>query len=413
MSVPVSVEPVSGESPAPAADGVSGYDRRAIAYLAVAHGVDDFYQAAVPALVPFFVVAHSLSYQAAAGAVLVSNLLSSLLQPFFGYWADRHRAPWLVWGGMGLAGIGVSLAVLTQSFPFALVLCGITGVGIAAFHPEASRATAQASGRRRGTGMSLFALGGNGGFALAPLAVVPLASSYGIRAVAVLIVPALAMMALLVRKAAEWQSIRVARPAAGAGEHAAEPEAWGAFARLTGAVGMRSIVFFGLNTFLPIYWATRFNLDLAAGGLALTVLLIVGVVGTLLGGRAADRFGARAVVVLCSCALGPLLWLFLQADDRLVALALLIPLGIALSAPFSVMVVLGQQYLPRHVGTASGVTLGLAVTVGGLAAPVLGRMADQQGVAAALGVLVWTALLTAVLSLTLSPVPGPTARRAR
>ncbi len=406
MSVPLSAAPVSGNPPAPAADGATGYDRRALAYLAVAHGVDDFYQAAVPALVPFFVIAHNLSYQAAAGAVLVSNLLSSLLQPLFGYWADRHRAPWLVWGGMGLAGIGVSLAVLAQSFPLALVLCGVTGVGIAAFHPEASRATAQASGRRRGTGMSLFALGGNGGFALAPLAVVPLASSYGIRAVSVLILPAVAMMALLVRNAAQWQSVRIGLTAAGAGHHAEPPEAWGAFARLTGAVGMRSIVFFGLNTFLPIYWATRFKLDLAAGGLALTVLLVVGVAGTLLGGRAADRFGARTVVVICSCALGPLLWLFLQADDRFLALALLIPLGVALSAPFSVMVVLGQQYLPRHVGTASGVTLGLAVTVGGLAAPLLGRMADEQGVAAALGLLVWIAVLTAVLSLTLAPVPG-------
>ncbi|MBX3145559.1 MAG: MFS transporter [Gemmatimonadales bacterium] len=406
MSVSVPVTAGSGELPAPAADGAGGYDRRAITYLAAAHGVDDFYQAAVPALVPFFVVAHSLSYQAAAVAVLVSNLLSSLLQPLFGYWADRRRAPWLVWGGMGLAGIGVSLAVLVDSFPLVLAFCGVTGVGIAAFHPEASRATAQASGRRRGAGMSLFALGGNAGFALAPLAVVPLASSYGIRAVGVLIIPALVMMAYLARNAVQWQVVPVGRTHTGPGGGARVPDAWGAFARLTGAVGMRSIVFFGLNTFLPIYWATRFNLTLAAGGVALTVLLVVGVAGTLLGGRAADRFGARAVVVACSCALGPLLWLFLQADDRLVALGLLVPLALALSAPFSVMVVLGQQYLPRHVGTASGVTLGLAVTVGGLAAPFLGRMADQHGVAAALGLLVWTALLAALISLTLSPVPG-------
>jgi FSR family fosmidomycin resistance protein-like MFS transporter len=52
--------------------------------------------------------------------------------------------------------------------------------------------------------------------------------------------------------------------------------------------------------------------------------------------------------------------------------------------PFSVLVVMGQEYLPSRVGMASGVTLGLAVTVGGIAAPLLGTLADHHGVAAPL-----------------------------
>jgi hypothetical protein len=56
-----------------------------------------------------------------------------------------------------------------------------------------------------------------------------------------------------------------------------------------------------------------------------------------------------------------------------------IPIGLALFAPVSVMVVMGQEYVPNHVGTASGVTLGLAVSTGGILAPLFGSLADRYG----------------------------------
>jgi len=49
---------------------------------------------------------------------------------------------------------------------------------------------------------------------------------------------------------------------------------------------------------------------------------------------------------------------------------------VAVFLPFSVFVVLGQDYLPHRIGTASGVTVGLAVSVGGLFSPLLGALAD-------------------------------------
>jgi FSR family fosmidomycin resistance protein-like MFS transporter len=78
----------------------------------------------------------------------------------------------------------------------------------------------------------------------------------------------------------------------------------------------------------------------------------------------------------------------------LLVLALL-PLSFGLFVPASVQIVLGQEYLPKSPGTASGVTLGLAVSFGGLLSPVLGRIGDQQGLA-----MVWVWLiLPALLSL--------------
>ena len=62
--------------------------------------------------------------------------------------------------------------------------------------------------------------------------------------------------------------------------------------------------------------------------------------------------------------------------------------GISLQVPHSVLVVLGQDYLPNRTGTAAGVTLGLAMTAGGLVAPALGVFADHFGLRIVLVMLV-------------------------
>lgn len=72
--------------------------------------------------------------------------------------------------------------------------------------------------------------------------------------------------------------------------------------------------------------------------------------------------------------------------------------GIGVYLPFSVFVVLGQDYLPHRTGTASGVTVGLAVSVGGLFSPLLGALADAAGPRTALAALLVLPLLALLLS---------------
>src|SRR6266705_1658457 len=133
------------------------------------------------------------------------------------------------------------------------------------------------------------------------------------------------------------------------------------------------------------------------------VLLLVGLAGTLLGGRLADRYGRRLVVLTALGILTPSLLLFVLLSPRspVLAGAMLVPLALSLFAPTSVMVVMGQEYLPNRVGTASGVTLGLAVSVGGIAAPVLGRVADVYGIAIMLASLALIPVVALVCAFTL------------
>jgi FSR family fosmidomycin resistance protein-like MFS transporter len=371
--------------------------KRAIALLAAAHLFDDVNQGVIPALIPFFISERGFTIAAAAGLVFASNVSSSVLQPLFGALADRKSTPWLVPAGLFLAGAGVAAAGLAPTYPLVLLCAGATGIGVAAFHPEAARQVYLQGGAKRATAMSFFATGGNLGFAIGPAIATPIQIALGLRGTALLVIPALAMALVLVR-AGSMRARTASHLHAG---KAAGKDRWTAFARLSAPVLCRAIVFYALNTFIPLYWIREFSASKAAGGAALTLMLSSGVAGTLAGGWLADRFGRRIVVLGSMLLLFPLLLAFLGTHSAALALALMVPIGLFLYAPFSVMTVLAQEYLPGRVGTASGLTIGLAVTLGGLAAPVLGRIADLHGVRAAVSSVALVPLLGAAFALTL------------
>src|SRR5262245_1711822 len=139
-------------------------NRRAIALLALGHFLIDFCQGVVPALVPLLVSERHFSYPAAAGLVFAISATSSVVQPLFGQLADRMALSWILPASVLLAGVGVSLGAQSASYAVVVAAFGLSGLGVAAFHPEGARKAFLSSGDRRTTGMSLFSVGGGLGF---------------------------------------------------------------------------------------------------------------------------------------------------------------------------------------------------------------------------------------------------------
>jgi FSR family fosmidomycin resistance protein-like MFS transporter len=377
-------------------------DYKSIALLSACHFTDDINQGVVPAMLPFFIGAYHLSYAAAAGLVLAQTLFSSVAQPLFGLLADRRPSPWLIPIGLSFAGLGVALTGLTHNYVLIFAAIASSGMGISAFHPEAARRVRYLGGARAATSMSLFTVGGMAGFAAGPLLITPTLIAFGTRGAMLLAVPVVIMSLAATYQLPRLAAERVPRHRGGARAVAVESrEQWSAFARLTVVVMLRSIVFFGLNTFIPLYWSHVLHGSKAGGGYALTTMLSAVVTGTLIGGRMADRYGRKVVVVVSLAALSPLLFLFLSAHGLVAAGLLLVPVGIALSASTSVVVVMAQEYLPERIGLAAGVTLGLSMTVGGLLMPVFGAIADHHGLSASMALLALVPALGFVTSLSL------------
>lgn len=379
---------------------MKGLDRGSLALLGAGHLCVDVCQGAVPALLPFLAAERGYSYAALGALVLFSTIGSSIVQPLFGALSDRFARPWLMPAGLALAGTGIALAGPAPSYGLTALAVVLSGLGVAAFHPEGAKFAGLASRERQGRGMSLFSVGGNAGFALGPLLTTPLVLLLGLPGTLALGLVPLAAAVLVARALPRLRALErevAARPVAGGRDD------WGAFGRLGGMIALRSGVYFGLQAFIPAYFVVELSTSEAAGNAALTLMLAAGAIGTLVGGGLVDRFGARAVLVGTQVGLLPLL-LVLPLTGAAGATALLTLIGFTTIASFSITIVLGQAYLPSRVGLASGVTLGLAIGLGGVAATALGLVADAAGLEAVLWTIAALPVPALVLSLTLPTV---------
>ncbi|MEA2330052.1 MAG: transporter, family, fosmidomycin resistance protein [Thermoleophilaceae bacterium] len=376
-------------------------DRRGLALLGGAHLSIDLCQAAVPALLPFFVSQRGYSYAAAGALVFAATVGSSLIQPIFGHAADRLQLPWLMPAGVLLAGAGIGLAGIVSSYALTFAAIVVSGIGVAAFHPEGARHANYASGTRQAVGMSLFSLGGNAGFALGPALTTACVLAFGLSGTLVLALVPGAVLALLLARRATLAGMR-ARGAAAAKARSGDAAVnrWGPFTRLTGAISLRSCVHFGLLAFVPGWFVVSLGTSEAGANAALTTMLAAGAAGTLLGGRLADRVGRRTVLLGCLAVTTPLIALFIVAPIGL-AFPLIGLIGLVIIGTFAITVVLGQEYLPGRLGMASGVTLGASIGIGGALAPLLGVLADAHGIDAAMWAIALLALPALLLAWTL------------
>ena len=245
----------------PGARGVSTerFDRRGLGVLATGHLWADFLQGAIPALLPFLIAERGYSYGAAGALLLASSLGSSLVQPLFGLASDRLSLPWLMPAGLALGGAGLALVGLTESYAATFAAVVVSGLGVAAFHPEAARCANYASRGQRGRGMSMFSLGGNAGFALGPLLVTPAVLAFGLPGTLLALIPLWLAAGLLLAELGRLRAHAPAAPRRRTGQRAMQAgrDEWGPFARLASVVGLRSAVFFGLQAFVPIYFAVE------------------------------------------------------------------------------------------------------------------------------------------------------------
>lgn len=364
-------------------------DRRGLTLLTVAHLANDINQGALPALIPWLVMHRHLSLAAAATLVLAANLLGSLVQPLFGYISDKRSTAWVIPAAMVLATAGTALIGLADTLPLMLAGAVISGFGVAAFHPEASRFSNYFAGAKRASGMSLFTVGGYLGFAVGPVVVTPLIALFGLNGTALLMVPALIVAVFLLVELPRFNAVRTQMH----NVHRERPgtDDWRGFSIMGVVVALRSTTFLAAVSFMPVFIMQVAKVGAGPGSFTLFALLIGGSIGTMAGGRLADRIDRRRVVSLslalttCCAAAFALLGSFLPMYALLTTVAL--GFGISLGLSAGVLVVVGQEFLPKHIGIASGVTLGLANTVGGIAAPAFGHLGDTYGLVTVFAVI--------------------------
>ncbi len=373
-----------------------------IAFLAAGHLVVDLNQGSLPAILPFFKMAHNLSYAAIGTLVLVSNVTSSIVQPVFGYLADRKPMRWIPPSAVILSGLGLALTGFAAAYWMLLVLLVAMGLGVASYHPMGFRTVRSLAGRRHATALSWFSIGGNLGFALGPPILGALLTEFGIYGSAGMFLPAfpMALVFLFILPAFSSAVSDGEKRRENAENNQNMPKA---FAILMAVVMVRSWSQLGFLTYMPFYYVDYLQLAPRLVGPLLFVFLGSGAAGTLIAGPLADRWGTRNLTVCALIASVPFAIGFLLTRG-IVQVACLGFFGAILISTFSITVVLGQQYLPKNTGLASGLIVGFAMGTGGLGVTFLGGIADRHGIPSVLWI---SALLPLIAFLGAFLLPSP------
>jgi FSR family fosmidomycin resistance protein-like MFS transporter len=376
---------------------------RLLGLLALGHLVIDTNQGSLPALLPYLKAALGLTYTATGVIVLMANITSSLIQPLFGFLADKTARRWLLPLSVLLSSVGLALIGVAPSYYAALALVMMSGFGVAAYHPEGYRTATQVAGARKATGVSIFSTGGNIGIAVGPPLMTLLLTGFGLPGTLGMLLPGLLVAALLM---AVLPGLSRPLPSRAQAASLAPKTMVGGMSLLVLVVAIRSWTQLGFTTYMPFYYLEVLKGDPRMVGTLLAVFLGAGAVGTLIAGPIADRVGHRRFMVSVFFLVPPLAVAFLLVSG-IWTFVLLAALGFVLVSTFTVSVVLGQAYMPRNLGMASGLIVGFAIGAGGVGATVLGWVADQWGLSSALWISALMPILGCAVSLTL---PEPRSR---
>lgn len=359
------------------------YISKPLALLTLSHLVTDLSQGALPVLLPFLQTAFHLTYTQIGIIVLMQNLTSSVIQPLFGFITDRVSLPWLVPASVLVAGFGLAITGYSANYYMLLLTVVIGGLGVASFHPQASKSTHQlSSAAAKGRSMGIFSVGGNAGMAFGSIFMSLLLSLPGNLANTIyFFIPAGLLSVILYLNLSSITSREL--PAATLPEKqnkaGSQPLNYLCLGALLIYIFIRSSIHTGLTTYLPVYYINYLSGSPAFASYLITSFLLAGVLGTFLGGVLSDRIGRKAVIML-SMALSLPLLVLLPYTGGAVTVVLLALIGLILISSFATTVVLAQEMMPGYVGLASGLTIGFSIGLGGVGATILGWLADHFGV---------------------------------
>ena len=345
--------------------------RSVLVTFVAAHVVNDFYATVMPAFLPALADEFDLDYTELGILSLAATLLSGVLQPSLGHYADRHgRRRFIVSLGFFLGGLGFLAMALAPTFYLIVIVSLLVGLGAGTYHPQATAFLVRAYPAERGRTLGIHGWGGSIGHFLAPAAATLAVAAIDWRAAMVVIGVPLLLTAILLRSRLD--------------ETEPNPQARlrGVISRqlilvaiVFGLLGMvlRSFLTFTVKMLVDEGWADT------SAGTALTVILLVGAIAQPIGGRIFDRVGARAVLIGACVGSSISIALFSVTDGALslVAIGLISLFGFAL---FPVgLAVASQLASDGQTGAAVGIIFGVSGLMSAAAQPVVGALGESLG----------------------------------
>ena len=358
-----------------AAVEASRFQTEPVVTLATAHGMHDTYFSFLPTMLPVLIEKFGLS-NAEAGALAIFYQWPALIQPFVGYLADRANLRALVIVAPALSAAMVTLVGAVPGYGMVAFLLFIAGLSNSGFHAIVPAMIAHYSGRKVGRGMSIFMVGGELGFALGPLMVVPVIQAWGMQSLPLLMPLGLLASTFLffrLRSASTWR-MPVNPAASGLSLRAGFAAMRPVMLPLVGMFFINSFLYVHLSTYLTTF-LTGEGSSLMLAGVSFSLFQLAGTLGTLVSGWMGDTFGRRAVLLFSGIATPLFVMLFLFAGGwwQIPALA---GAGFASYCTAPTLMAMVQENFPTQRAMANGMYMMINFLVRSIVIILVGALAD-------------------------------------
>ena len=351
--------------------------------ISFAHLLNDLLQSVIPSVYPILKDKYQLTFAQIGLITFFFQLNASILQPFIGYYTDKHPKPFSKIYGMFFSLCGIILLSFASGFYSIVAAVSLVGLGSAIFHPESARVSFLASGGKRGLAQSIFQIGGNLGTALGPLLVAFFVVPNGQKYILFFVIPATIALFVIARIGIWYKKhLFVRRDTETKIVH---------YHSLTNSHVNFSIIvllivifskFFytaSLSSYYSFFLIEKFKLSVQQSQVHMFIYLLAYAAGTIIGGPLGDKIGRKYVIWLSVFGAAPFALLLPYATLFWTDILMVI-IGIIISSAFPAIIVYAQELLPKKLGTVSGLFYGFAFGMGGLGSALLGKLADNTSI---------------------------------
>ena len=350
----------------------------------ISHFLNDMIQSVIPAIYPIIKEEYGFTFAQIGIITLLFQMTSSILQPFTGYYADKHPRPYALSAGMCFTLVGLLLLAFASNYGLILIAVSVVGLGSSIFHPTASRVTQIASGGKKSLAQSIFQVGGNGGSALGPLLAAAIVIPFGQRAISWFALAAL-LAALIMLRLGAWYKQRLKTMTAqtiatSVAHNGISPRRkYGALLILILLIFSKYFYTSCITSYFTFFLINKFGISVQASQLYLFVFLAAFAIGTVAGGILGDKIGRKYVIWFSILGAAPFALIVPYANLPWTIICIFLS-GLIIASAFSSIVVYATDLMPDKVGLIAGIFFGLMFGLGGLGSAFFGWLADQTSI---------------------------------
>lgn len=350
----------------------------------ISHFLNDMIQSIIPAIYPIMKDKFNYSFAQIGIITLVFQMTFSILQPFTGFYADKHPRPYALSVGMCFTLIGLLLLAFAENYFIILLAVSVVGFGSSIFHPTASLVTQLASGGKKSLAQSIFQVGGNGGSAVGPLLAAIIILPFGQHAISWFALAAL-LAAIIMIRLGTWYKTKLSYVVT---HQSAQPLINHDISRRTkyGALLILILLIFSkyfytacITSYFTFFLIDKFGISVQTSQLCLFVFLLAFAIGTVAGGMLGDKFGRKYVIWFSILGAAPFAIAMPFANLTWTIICTFLS-GLIIASAFSSIVVYATDLMPDKVGLIAGIFFGLMFGLGGLGSAFFGWLADKTSI---------------------------------